>query len=435
MTTVVVGGGPAGLAATYALAGQDVVLLEPDEELGGLCRSFCVADCVFDLGGHAFFTKDEGVERLIFSELGVECYTQPRNAWVSAYDRFVRYPFQAHLHGLPEHVVEDCVNGILAAAERPSAAPANFEEWVYSKFGTGIAEHFMLPYNRKLWGFPLTEIAPTWTQERIVQPEVTQVLTGARKDRDHRDFPNATVRYPAAGGFVELYRPLIDFAMCFRRRAALWQLDLKRHEVITDSGDRLRFDHLISTMPLIDLVSASRFMDPALREASSRLRYNSLALVSLVFDKPPPDPVASFQRIYCADASVPFHKLVLNNTSSPYTASATGFGVQAEVSYSVAKDISHESFAEFVEAAVRDIGAADERASVIACDIRHIKYAYPVQQADTRSIVDTIEAFYRPHGVFLAGRFGEWKYINSDGAVRRGLSAADLVLGQDNGGR
>ncbi|HUC22367.1 MAG TPA: FAD-dependent oxidoreductase [Streptosporangiaceae bacterium] len=427
MTTVVVGGGPAGLAATYALAGQDVVLLEPDVELGGLCRSFCVADCIFDLGGHAFFTKDAGVDRLISSELGVDCHTQPRNAWVSAYDRFVRYPFQAHLHGLPENVIEDCVNGILDAAEHPSAVPANFEEWVYAKFGAGIAEHFMLPYNRKLWGFPLTEIAPTWTQERIVQPEVQQVLTGARNDRDHRDFPNATVRYPSAGGFIELYRPLIDFAMRFRRRAALCELDLKRHEVITDSGDRLRFDHLISTMPLIELVAASKFVDPALSAASSTLRYNSLALVSLVFDRPPQGPVARFHRIYCADASVPFHKLVLNNNSSPYTASAAGFGVQAEVSYSVAKNLPDEPLAEAVEAAIRNIGAADERASVIACDIRHVKYAYPVQQADTRSIVETIAAFYRAHDVFLAGRFGEWKYINSDGAVRRGLSAADLV--------
>jgi UDP-galactopyranose mutase len=428
MTTVVVGGGPAGLAATYALAGKDVVLLEPEEELGGLCRSFRVADCIFDLGGHAFFTKDGGIERLLFKELGVECYTQPRNAWVSAYGRFVRYPFQAHLHGLPPHVVDDCVNGILAAADRPSVIPANFEEWIHSKFGAGIAEHFMVPYNRKLWGFPLTEIAATWTQERIVQPEVDQVLIGARGDRDHRDFPNATVRYPTVGGFAELYRPLMDFAAPFRQRAALSQLDLKRHEVITDSGERLRFDHVISTMPLIDLISASRSMDPGLSEASSRLRYNSLALVSLVFDKPPPEPVASFQRIYCADPSVPFHKLVLNNNSSPYAASATGFGVQAEISYSIAKDLPDEPLAESVEAALRAIGAADESASVTACDIRRVKYAYPVQQTDTRSVVDKIDAFYREHGVLLAGRFAEWKYINSDGAVRRGLSAADLVL-------
>lgn len=429
MTTVVVGGGPAGLAATYALAGKDVLLLEPEEELAGLCRSFRVAACTFDLGGHAFFTKDSGIEHLLFQELGVECHTQPRNAWVSAYDRYVRYPFQAHLYGLPSDIVQDCVSGILAAADRPSGIPANFQEWVYSKFGTGIAEHFMLPYNRKLWGFPLTEIAASWTQERVVQPEVEQVLVGARGERDHRDFPNATVRYPSTGGFAELYRPLMEFAAPLRRRSALRELDLKRHEIIIDSGDRLRFDHVISTMPLIDLVSASKPVDPALAEMSAQLRYNSLVLVSLVFDKPPPDPVASFQRIYCADPSVPFHKLVLNNNSSPYTASAAGFGVQAEISYSVAKSQPDEPLAESVETAIRAIGAADESASVIAHDIRHVKYAYPVQQADTRSIVNKIEAFYRAHGVLLAGRFAEWKYINSDGAVRRGLSAADLVLG------
>jgi UDP-galactopyranose mutase len=49
--------------------------------------------------------------------------------------------------------VFDCVNGLIKA-QRENKPFSNFKEWVDSVMGAGIAEHFMIPYNFKVWATP-----------------------------------------------------------------------------------------------------------------------------------------------------------------------------------------------------------------------------------------------------------------------------------------
>jgi hypothetical protein len=187
MRTVVVGAGPVGLGVAYALGGQDCVVLEREPEAGGLCRSFTVGGATFDYGGHAFFTKHAEVDELLTRLAPNEMYRQPRNAWVYAYGTYVPYPFQSNLFGLPVDVVADC---LLGAARQAVAArdvpPANLQEWIVDSFGAGIARHFLVPYNQKLWAHPLEVVEPQWTGERIVQPHLEDIVHGALSRRDYR---------------------------------------------------------------------------------------------------------------------------------------------------------------------------------------------------------------------------------------------------------
>lgn len=52
---IIIGAGPAGLSAGYFLKDKPFLILEKEEDTGGLCRSFALADTIFDYGGHAFF--------------------------------------------------------------------------------------------------------------------------------------------------------------------------------------------------------------------------------------------------------------------------------------------------------------------------------------------------------------------------------------------
>ena len=58
-TTLVLGGGPAGLTAGYLLgkSGRDVVVFEAEDQVGGLAKTVEIDGYRFDLGGHRFFTK------------------------------------------------------------------------------------------------------------------------------------------------------------------------------------------------------------------------------------------------------------------------------------------------------------------------------------------------------------------------------------------
>ena len=68
MTTVaIIGAGPAGLTAAYALTrrGVSVTVLEADpEHVGGLCRTVTHQGFRFDIGGHRFFSKSRVIEDL-----------------------------------------------------------------------------------------------------------------------------------------------------------------------------------------------------------------------------------------------------------------------------------------------------------------------------------------------------------------------------------
>jgi protoporphyrinogen oxidase len=63
---VVIGGGPAGLTAGYLLAkaNRRVIVLEADDQVGGLAKTVEIDGYRFDLGGHRFFTKSVEVDTL-----------------------------------------------------------------------------------------------------------------------------------------------------------------------------------------------------------------------------------------------------------------------------------------------------------------------------------------------------------------------------------
>src|ERR671916_164000 len=92
----VLGGGPAGLTAGYALArsARAVVVFEAGEQVGGLARTVVRDGYRFDLGGHRFFTKSEEVEDLWKELLGPELLVRPRLSRIYWRGRFIEYPLR-----------------------------------------------------------------------------------------------------------------------------------------------------------------------------------------------------------------------------------------------------------------------------------------------------------------------------------------------------
>ena len=57
--------------------------------------------------------------------------------------------------------------------------PANFLEWSYRTFGDGITEHFMKPYNFKVWGIAPERMSSDWINGRVLTPSLDEVIEGA----------------------------------------------------------------------------------------------------------------------------------------------------------------------------------------------------------------------------------------------------------------
>ena len=133
------------------------------------------------------------------------------------------------------------------------------------------------------------------------------------------------------------------------------------------------------------------------------------------------------QRVYAADAAIPFHKLVINSNSSPELRSRPVTGFQAEVSFSPHKKVDVEGLEERVIDALVRMQLAERDDPVVASSMVTLPYAYPVYTAPTVAARDHLLNDLARQGVYGAGRFGEWLYLNSDDAVLRGKEAAERV--------
>src|SRR3954463_1121318 len=94
--TFVLGAGPAGLTAGYMLvkSGHDVVVLEADDQVGGIAKTVERDGYRFDLGGHRFFTKSREVDELWHEILGDEVLRRPRMSRIYWNNRYLDYPLR-----------------------------------------------------------------------------------------------------------------------------------------------------------------------------------------------------------------------------------------------------------------------------------------------------------------------------------------------------
>ena len=353
----------------------------------------------------------------------VALHKQPRQAYIWASGTMIGYPFQSNLHGLPFEVVRDCLAGL---ADRPPLRtdPGNLREFLLASFGAGIVEHFLGPYNEKVWATSIDSIVPAWVGERIVRPSTVDIIEGALRQRRYEDFPNAQVRYPCSGGFAALFAGLSSRTEKARTRGRVVGVNTIDRTVIADDGRVFEYDWLISTMPLDELARCLVGAPADLRDAAGDLTANSLMLISFEIRS---DSADTRHRIYNADPHIPFHKLVLNHNSAPGVSPPGHKALQLEISYSRDKPLPPDDPFEAALAALRKAEVIDAGDKVVASDLRRIEKAYPVYTTSSMRAKERIIDWCISRRILPIGRFGEWLYVNSDGAVRRGLDAAATV--------
>jgi protoporphyrinogen oxidase len=167
----VLGAGPAGLTAGLEAVrvGFRPVVLEASSDIGGIARTFNYKGCLFDLGGHRFFTKFPEVERIWKDVLGGELLKRPRLSRIYYKRKFFYYPLKP-LNALSNLGLLESgrvMISYLTARLRPFKAPSNFEKWVVNRFGRRLFEIFFKTYTEKVWGIPCGEIQADWAAQRI----------------------------------------------------------------------------------------------------------------------------------------------------------------------------------------------------------------------------------------------------------------------------
>jgi protoporphyrinogen oxidase len=470
---VIIGAGPTGLSAAYHLD-EETLLLDKNATVGGWCRSIEDKGFTFDHAGHIMFSNDAYVHQLYKILLGNNVHWQNREAWVYSKGVHTRYPFQGALHGLPVDVIKDCIVGAIESrygalknsGYRPVAAackavdgaaavlsdccadgtslesvtallsdeaavtknsPENFEDFIYRMWGSGIAKHFAIPYNKKLWTVPLAEMETSWLGGRVPLPDLEEIIDGALRPVAKPMGPNARFGYPLRGGFQAMMSGFIPHIKgTIELNADVVRISPAQHLITLDDGRRYRYENLISTMPLPELIGRIGKDAPTrVRNAAAALRHVSVRCVNLGIGR---ENITDKHWIYYPEDTI-FHRIFLQGNASPGCNPPGGFGLTCEISYSPAKPLPVEGQA-LIDRCVEDcikVGILTRGDKLVTANTVDMPYAYVVYDHARKQNVEMIKGWLSEHDIILAGRYSEWEYYNSDHAFLAGKKAADTV--------
>ncbi|MBN1770855.1 MAG: FAD-dependent oxidoreductase [Deltaproteobacteria bacterium] len=422
---VILGAGLAGLSVARHLR-TGYRLLEAAARVGGLCTTVEDHGFRFDKTGHLLHLRDAGIRKWVLGLLGERLVRIDRRSRIFSHGVYTRYPYQANTFGLPPQVAYECLSGFLAAWERRERGPEprDFEHFILKYFGPGIAEHFMVPYNTKLWGVPPREMSTAWTDRFVPKPTLDDVLKGAVGLHDRELGYNAEFLYPRSG-IGELPEAL---HAALRRKAELGTpveaVDLRRRTVRAGGTD-LPFRWLVSTLPLSELCRRLHDAPAWVARTAARLRCTSLTYLDVALDRTPGN---DFHWSYVPEPRLPFYRVgAYSNFSEELVPRGKG-ALYVELA---ARGPFRRCDGPAVARGLVELGLIRRAGDVRFVRPRVIPHAYVVYDRAWDKSRARLLAFLREHRILSVGRYGSWEYSAMEDALLAGRAAARTVEEND----
>lgn len=447
---VVLGGGVAGLtiASEIARAGRSVTVVERENTVGGLARTFRQEGFSFDLGGHRFHSNNPDVVGWLQQLMGADLLRVHRLSRIHLRGRFIDYPIRLAqatrafgtvkaLRGAASYL------GALASDHRQDAV--TFEDWVTRRFGRVLYEIYFKPYTEKVWGIRCDELSADWAAQRISVPSLTQTVLRALVPT--KNLPPTIVRrfyYPRLGyGTISerLAEEVTAMGQAILTSTSLAKLHFSDDGVAVDVVDgsgatrTLRCAQVISTIPFDALLGALSH-EPGVTQvaAESRLTYRGLVLVFLGLNRP---QISSDHWTYFPSADLLFGR---SHEPKNWSAAMVPGNAVTSLALEVFSSPDEPAWESADQALVdRSVGELEgigwlRRGDVLHSWVLRVPYAYPVHTIGyaekVRKLRDVLARWPR---LSLLGRTGSFSYMNVDGVVEECFRLA-ARLGLDRPG-
>ena len=412
---LVVGAGVTGLSFANFLRREaeacgrrspQIAILEADDEPGGYCKTVEQDGFVWDYSGHFFHFKHPEIESWLRERMpGQDIRTIEKRTYIRFGGRDVEFPFQKNIHQLPRDDFIDCLVELYfrdggagsAHTERDGDPPRSFQDMLYRRFGRGIAERFLIPYNEKLYACDLDSLDVDAMGRFFPHADIGDIIGNMRRP-DNRSY-NATFTYPLGGAIQYIHALLHDLpSSMIAYGERLVGIDLP-NKIVQTSRRQLRYRHLITSAPFPQLAAMS-----GLAHDESAFSWNKVLVFNLGFDrKGPRQP----HWIYVPDRERCFYRVGF------YDNIMDGDRMSLYVEIGAGKD------AQLDTAAMRARVLADLEAEGIVDGHRlvswHSVVLDPAYVHITRASVaerQRITAILNAAGVYPAGRYGGWTYCS-----------------------
>jgi protoporphyrinogen oxidase len=441
---VIIGAGPAGLSAAYELAlhGSQSVVLEAEDDVGGLSKTLSHRGYLFDIGGHRFFTKVGVVEKMWRDVLGPDLLTRPRLSRIYYRHCFFDYPLRPlnALANLGPLETLRCAASYARARIFPRHPEADFESWVSNRFGTRLFDIFFRTYTEKVWGMKCHEISADWAVQRIQSLSLGKIAANALfQARGRGGVPKSLIEqflYPRRGP-GQMWSRTADVVRQHGSEVLLRKPVQRLHHngrQITgvEAGDEVyTAEHYISSMPLRDLIRRLHPEPPhAISRAAERLRYRDYLAVCLICSR---ENLFPDNWIYVHDPSVFVGRIQNYGNWSPAMVPLPGTSCLGLEYFCFENDkLWSMSDAELVALGTSELSSLNllRPSDVQEGIVLRVPKAYPVYDATYQDSLQEIRAWLDQFdNLQLIGRNGMHRYNNQDHSMLTGMLAARNVLG------
>lgn len=407
----IIGAGISGLGTARLLLekGYSVKVFEKEDAPGGLIRCKRVEGSLFHLcGGHVFNTRRPEVLSWFWRHFREDEFVKrDRNSaiWFDG-GKIIPYPVENYVYLLDEKTQQSVIADFLEMAGGGASLADNFEDFLKCRFGKTLYELYFKPYNEKVWMRDLSRVPLSWLEGKLPMPTVQEMIYNNMNHVAEKQFVHSSFWYERNNGSQFIADRLAE-GLDIVYGAQVGSIVLRDGEWrVMDEA----FDKIVFCGNVKNLVKMVRGVDiRAFEPAVDRLEYHGTTAVFCETEENP------YTWIYQPSRAYRSHRIICTGNFSE-TNNAAG---------------RHTATIEFTDA----IGEAEilEQLKKMPFSPRYIthhysQYTYPIQDASTRTMIQSLKAALKPHGLYFTGRFADWEYYNMDVAI---AAAMKTVAGMD----
>jgi protoporphyrinogen oxidase len=431
---VVVGAGVAGLSFAHSVLaeGKSTVLVERNDHVGGLARSYRYGDFLFDVGPKRFHTEDPEVLSFLLEILGKDHLIVDRSSAVHLFGRYFPWPLdQRALFRLPFRVMVSA--GIDLLRRTPPKDDTSFTEYTRSRYGDTLYRLFFKPYTEKFLQIPCESVHVDWAKTGINRAVIDKrVKSDSLFDLVRNVLVPQPVTtefiYPSYGGFGTFCEKL---AVAVAERGgetllsntvrAIETREGRVEEVELKDGKRIRPGHLVWSGNLLSLARLLGTEPPP-------IRYLSTILYNVEMNR---DVLQRQQWIYYGGQDTLLSRVSITNEMARYMAPEGKAGLCVEVTgfegaghWSDPEALIPQILSDLVRlklvASPSDFGAVH---------VERVRDTYPIYDLRYKESFALAQRMVKPFAnLKLLGRTGAYWYNNSDHSMKMSLHMARHLL-------
>ncbi len=437
---IVIGAGPAGLAAAYELAkkGISVEVFEASEFVGGMARSFTLFGQRVDCGPHRFFSNQKLINQFFRELVKKDFALVNRLTRIYYKGKFFNYPLKLFNVFSNLSVIDMFTILYYYIYQKlfPIKDPKSFEEWVTSRFGKRLFDIFFKTYSEKLWGIPCSQIDADWAAQRIKTLTLYEAVKNAivgDKDKKHKTlvdqfaYPNTGTGliYERAaeyvnqnGGKVHLKRPIKKVLVENNRVTG----------VLLADGEEKKCDFVVSTMPITHLVKGLN-APPKVIEASEKLRFRNTILVYLDVNS---TGLFEDNWIYVHSPDVLHGRITNFRNWCPTLYGDKQTTILCMEFWAFETDdiwkADEKYLSDLAIKELKTINLLPPDTQILNSYVLRIPKCYPVYETGYRQHIDTVSAYLDTiENLIPIGRYGSFKYNNQDHSILMGILTARKI--------